>query len=263
MALFRVLAACLIAALPLAAQRGPQNSRGASFGHIHLNSANPDAAVAFWSDVIGASPDNRGPLKGVSMIGLLILIGQSDAPGPSAGSAIDHIALHVPDLQLFIARLAKTPYKGSQPVPGGDRLIIDGPDGVRIELMEDNTMYAPLEFDHIQLNSAQPSESQAWYAKVFGARKGPADKADKANTSRLMGVNLIFEQKESAAPSAGRGIDHIAFEIKGLEAFCKKLAEEGIQLDSPYKVSTEPRMSSAFLTDPWGTRIGLTEGLGR
>ena len=50
--------------------------------------------------------------------------------------------------------------------------------------------------------------------------------------------------------------------MKNLEAFCKKLQAEGITLDMPYREMPQlGGLKIAFLTDPEGTRIELTEGL--
>jgi catechol 2,3-dioxygenase-like lactoylglutathione lyase family enzyme len=253
MPLLRTVAVCLLAILSASAQRG---APGVVFGHVHVNSADPDKTIAFWTDIMGASTWSRDTLKGVSTLGVLILIAHSPPSGPSAGSAIDHISFKVPDLQPFIDKLAKTNYKSSQ--PGGDKLIIDGADGVRIELAEDSSMYSPLQFDHIQFYATQPNEVRAWYAKLFGARPGGQDQPD---TSFIGGAALSVAHADSVSPSAGRAIDHIAFEIKDLESFCKKLAAEGIKFDSPYQAMPQLRFSAAFLTDPSGARIELTEGL--
>ena len=56
-------------------------------------------------------------------------------------------------------------------------------------------------------------------------------------------------------------MDHIGFEVKNLEASCKRLEQNGVKFDSPYKKDPELGMSTAFFTDPWGTYIELTEGL--
>ena len=53
-------------------------------------------------------------------------------------------------------------------------------------------------------------------------------------------------------------LDHIAFEVVNLAAFCKKLASAGVQFDVPFTKSVEGQ-SYATLTDPWGTSIELTE----
>jgi predicted enzyme related to lactoylglutathione lyase len=56
-------------------------------------------------------------------------------------------------------------------------------------------------------------------------------------------------------------IDHIGFEVKNLEEFTKKLTAQGIKLDRPYTKVDALNISIAFITDPWGTYIELTEGL--
>ena len=253
MPLLRIIAVWLLATLPAVAQRSAPNL---TFGHIHINSGDPDKTIAFWTDIIGISTWSRDSLSGVSTLGVLILIARSAPSGPSAGSAIDHIGFKVPDLQPFIGKLAKTSYKSFQ--PASDQLMIDGPDGVRIELAEDSSMYAPLQFDHIHLYTTRPNDVQAWYAKLFGARPGGED---QPNTSFTVGAAFSVTHADSVSPTAGKAIDHIAFEIKNLESFCKKLAAEGIKFDSPYQVLPQLKLSSAFLTDPSGARIELTEGL--
>jgi hypothetical protein len=99
---------------------------------------------------------------------------------------------------------------------------------------------------------------QAWYAKLFGARPGGED---QPNTSLIVGTARSVAHADSVSPTAGRAIDHIAFEIKDLESFCKKLAADGIKFDSPYQVLPQLRLSASFLTDPSGARVELTEGL--
>src|ERR1700689_4644978 len=196
MPLLRIVAVCLLATFPAVAQRGAPN---VTFGHIHINSADPDKTIAFWTDIIGISTWSRDSLKGVSTLGVLILITRSAPSGPSAGSAIDHIGFKVPDLQPFIGKLAKTSYKSFQ--PAGDQLMIDGPDGVRIELAEESSLYGPLQLNHIHLNPTR---------------------------SHTAAAGLPFAHADSVSPTARRAIDHIAFEIKNLESFCQKLAADGI-----------------------------------
>jgi extradiol dioxygenase family protein len=48
--------------------------------------------------------------------------------------------------------------------------------------------------------------------------------------------------------------------VDGLEAFCAELEARGIQFDVPYTVHASG-IGYAFLTDPWGVYIELTEGL--
>ena len=46
-----------------------------------------------------------------------------------------------------------------------------------------------------------------------------------------------------------------------LEAFTKKLEAQGIKLDRPYTKVPQLGIAIAFIKDPWGTNIEMTEGL--
>ena len=105
---FRIVALCLAAVLPMAAQQNPRNI---TLAHIHLNSADPDAAIAFWKDVIGAQTYTREGINGVIMPGAMILFNKVAPTGPSAGSAIDHIGVKVPNLIKLGTQLEKTKFK--------------------------------------------------------------------------------------------------------------------------------------------------------
>jgi catechol 2,3-dioxygenase-like lactoylglutathione lyase family enzyme len=88
------------------------------------------------------------------------------------------------------------------------------------------------------------------------ARPGWIDSVD------VPGVNLSFSQGEMPlAPTKGRAIDHIGFEVRNLEEFVKKLEAQGIKLDVPLRQVPNTTTKIAFITDPWGTYIELTDGL--
>jgi len=75
-------------------------------------------------------------------------------------------------------------------------------------------------------------------------------------------VNLSFSQGKTAlAPTKGRSLDHIGFDVKDLEAFVKKLDAQGTKLDEPIHTAPNGTTKVAYLTDPWGTRIELTQNL--
>ena len=63
------------------------------------------------------------------------------------------------------------------------------------------------------------------------------------------------------APTKGHSLDHIGFEVKNLEAYCKRLEAAGIKFDVPYRKVPNLGIAIAFLTDPAGAYIELTEGL--
>ena len=72
----------------------------------------------------------------------------------------------------------------------------------------------------------------------------------------------IKEQSRGLVPGHTELLpDHIGFEIKNLDAFTKKLEAQGIKLDRPYTKVPQLGIAIAFIKDPWGTNIEMTEGL--
>ena len=101
---------------------------------------------------------------------------------------------------------------------------------------------------------------QAWYVKTFGATAG---KRGNFPGAMIPGGEVDFSKAQQAqAPTKGRTLDHIGFEVKGLEAFCKKLQADGANFDMAYRELPQlGGLKIAFIIDPIGTRIELTEGL--
>ena len=78
-------------------------------------------------------------------------------------------------------------------------------------------------------------ELLAWYLDVFGLELRPRGRIQ--TTTNVPGMNLSFGNSDEAlAPTRRRAIDHIGFEIDTLQ------------------------LKIAYLTDPSGVRIELTEG---
>ena len=63
------------------------------------------------------------------------------------------------------------------------------------------------------------------------------------------------------APSRGRAVDHIGFDVTNLEEFEKRLVGLGLKFDAPLRQVPNGRTKVAFFTDPWGTYIEVTEKL--
>ncbi|PYV12576.1 MAG: hypothetical protein DMG07_16845, partial [Acidobacteria bacterium] len=114
---------------------------------------------------------------------------------------------------------------------------------------------------HIHFSTTAVDETKAWYVKMLGAIPGKRGRFEAAD---VPGANLSFSPAQTpAAPSKGRALDHIGFEVRDLEGFCKKLESLGAKFDVPYRKVPALGIAIAFLTDPWGTYIELTEGLNK
>ena len=147
--------------------------------------------------------------------------------------------------------------------------MISTPDDMIIEVMGDPNLTLPVVSDNIHFIIPESSliELRAWYVRLFGAKpyEDIAGNPDNpAVAAFIPGVSLKFSKSPNAPlPTKGRALDHIGFEVKNLEAFCKKLEATGVKFDQPYSKSRHKGFASAELTDPLGTSIELTEGLNR
>ena len=78
------------------------------------------------------------------------------------------------------------------------------------------------------------ADTKAWYVKTFGAKPGKRGNNEAAD---IPGVNLTFSAASQGpvVGTKGRSLDHIGFEVKNLEQFCKNLEAQGIKMDQPYR----------------------------
>ena len=260
----------------LAAKDGP-----IVYGHHHLNVTNLDEAKKFWVDAIGGvlikvGPENREIIKFPNA--LILLRAQKPTAG-SKGSTVDHIGFSVKNLRQVVDRIKAGGFRmvTSAEAPSNVKVQDDigiveagpvsgiayamAPDETKVELVEMKAQAAPIASHHLHFFGMN-KEMQAWYMQTFGA--SPLDSANPAAfiSASLPGLTMNFSPSQApVAGTQGRAIDHIGFEVRNLEAFTKKLEAQGIKLAAPYRQVPALGISIAFITDPWGTYIELTEGL--
>jgi len=244
------------------AQLAAPNTAGVAMGHLHLRTKDVEASRQFWT-TLGGVPVQNGALQLIQFPGVFVMLTSGEASGGTAGSVVDRIGFRVKNLKESVQKWQS----GAIKVESGE--VINGPDGIIIELVADPSIDGPIRMDRVALRTVAPKDTQAWYLKTFGAAaakrqlpRAPGAPAVEVDAATVPGVMLTFN-KSDAAPvtTRGRALDHIGFEIKGLEAFCKKLESEGVKFDRPYRQIPNSSVAIAFFTDPWGTYIELTENL--
>jgi extradiol dioxygenase family protein len=106
---------------------------------------------------------------------------------------------------------------------------------------------------------------QAWYAKVFGGLPGKRQRVARpglVDCDYFHRFNLSFSPGEGKlAPTRGRALDHIGFDVRDIDAFAKHLETLGLKFDAPPREVPKSQTRVAFFTDPWGTYIEVTEKL--
>ena len=248
------------------AQLSAPNDAGVSMGHVHLVVQDVEAGKKFWL-AVGATPTKLGANEVMKFPGALILLRKGEPAGGTVGSVINHIGFNVPNVTEAMAKWKTAGLKVELGQNPGQCFLFPPDDLTRVEILENKALTVPIAFHHVHFfvpdaaGASSVPEIQSWYVKTFGAKagkRGPFEAAD------LPGVNLTFTKSDTpTVPTKGRMLDHIGFEIKDLEAFCKKLEASGTKLDVPFTKRPELGISMAYITDPWGTYIELTEGLNK
>jgi len=245
------------------AQAFPPNEAGVTMGHWHLNTRDVEANKKIFV-TMGGTAMKAGNFEVVKFPGVIVYLHQAQGAPPPAGgtvgSIVNHVGFIVPNTQESAARWKAA---GVPVLPGGngrtDQAFVVTPDELRIEILEDKNQKLPIQHHHIHFNvpEAAISDIQAWYAKTFGAKPGMRGQFKAAD---VPGANLTFSATTMpTVTTKGRVLDHIGFDVKNLEAFCKKLEAAGIKLDRPFTRNPQTGGALAFIYDPWGTYIELNE----
>ena len=258
--------AMLIPTCATKAQVAAPNDAGVSMGHVHFLVQDVDAYAKFWT-AMGGVPGKLGMNDTFKFPGVLIIVRKADNSGTSVGSVVGHIGFHVPDTTAALARWKAAGLKTEVGQNPGQGFVWTPGDISRVEILEDKTQTVPIAFHHVHFyiadaaGASQVLEMQSWYVKMFGAKAGKRGQFDAAD---VPGANLTFTKSDTPTVSTkGRTLDHIGFEIVGLEAFCKKAEANGLKFDMPYTKRPDLGIALAFITDPWGTYIELNEGLNK
>ena len=118
--------------------------------HIHYICGDVEEAVKFFKSVFEAKETSRGEIRGLPVVrvnvqgAIIALMGTAPGSGqlvPGKGSrGLDHIGFTVKELEKTVEDLKKRGAKisigPSAGGPGVKYAFLDGPDGIRIELVE-------------------------------------------------------------------------------------------------------------------------------
>jgi catechol 2,3-dioxygenase-like lactoylglutathione lyase family enzyme len=255
-----LLFASTLAAGSAVAQPAPFNEAGVTMGHWHIISKDVEANKKLFLGMgaklfmVGGNPFMMFPGVYINLN-----LGTEKGEGGTPGSVVNHVGFIVDNVQK---RVAEWKAAGVPVLPGTnnrpDQAFVVTPDGVRIEILEDKTQTVPIRNEHVHLSmtEAEIPKAQAWYAKTFG---GKASTRNNAAVVDIPGVQIRFAKADAPqAPTRGRILDHIGFDVKDHAAFVKKIEAEGVKLDEPPR--QVPNGSKiTYITDPWGTRIEIIE----
>jgi catechol 2,3-dioxygenase-like lactoylglutathione lyase family enzyme len=260
----------------------------AHFHHVHLNSTDPAAAVEFYARRFAC--ENKAFADGSAAVWAQkswLLFHKVAAPPPHAKvSAIWHIGWGAEDMKTEYQRQLALGTRFDTPItelfPNWYYSYVEGPDKVLIEVNTANHHH----FGHLHLLAADPVASAEWYMKHFGipARSG---RPLSRQPVTLRGVNvgataslqmdnvniILFERtyakwqykddwqgREDFVSTRGRNTDHIAFSVVHLDAVLKRLAGDGVRLQTQPRLIPGTKIRSAFVEGPDKIVLELVEG---
>lgn len=265
-----VLVSCLAlsSATPALAQLAPSNDLGVALGHIHLTVKNVDAQKEFWTTMLGGTMVSNGPLTLIQFPGIFLMLRQGEATGPSAGSIVNHFGFVYKDLAGVRARWKAAGVKFDVGETNSNQGYVYAPDSaIRVEVFGDPSLPGPVSMDHIHLYPpvADIPAMQAWYARVFGGIPGKRQRValpGLTDCAYFHRFNVSFSAGDGKlVPTKGRELDHLGFDVRDLDAFEKHLAAQGLKFEAAPRQVPNTKTRIAFLTDPWGTYIEVTERL--
>ena len=120
------------------------------------------------------------------------------------------------------------------------------------------------DYHHVHITAPSPALGVDWYSEYMGCEP-VADRDDAASCG---GVEILFMPQATTGGSQGTGINHIGFSFPDLEAKMAELEAVGVRgsgvrlqrNDDGSMIQELPGLfKSAFIFDPWGTRIELVE----
>jgi catechol 2,3-dioxygenase-like lactoylglutathione lyase family enzyme len=254
------LVAWALTATSALAQPAPFNEIGVTMGHWHIVSKDVEANKKLFLAMGGKMyMINGNPMMMFPGVYINLTLNDEKGNGGSEGSVVNHVGFIVDNVQQ---RVAQWKAAGVAVSPGNngrlDQAFVVTPDGVRMEILEDKTQGVPIRHEHVHIwvPAAEVPKAQAWYAKTFGGKAGTRNNNPIVD---VPGAQIRFAVAPGKqAPTRGRVLDHVGFDVKDIGAMVKKLEADGITLDEPVRKSATGN-TVTYITDPWGTRVEIVQ----
>jgi catechol 2,3-dioxygenase-like lactoylglutathione lyase family enzyme len=265
----------------------------AHFHHLHLNSREPAASIAFYTSKFDCEKAKyAGQADAVWAQKSWFLFTKVDqAPPWELTSAIWHFGWGAEDMRATYQKHLDTKTKFFTPLT---RLAtnfwyayVEGPDRELIELNTANHHH----FGHLHLFSEDPVSAGEWYMKHFGARRRGNASVPPTREPRFVNgyqvgpnmslmldnVNLIiypiqysktaypdhWKGQTTMSPTRGRVVDHVGISFDDLPSALERMRKDGVKVTEEIRPTAGGKRKSAFVEGPDRIRIELVEGHAR
>ena len=233
------------------AQVLPFNEAGVTMGHHHLMVPDVDAQRRIWVDVLGGEPSGNPPLLFVKFPGVFVILSNGNGTEGTHGSALDHIAFNVRDLEGLRGKLEAE----GIPITNQSESRFDAmlPGGIDVHFFGDPSLETPIAHRAVAFVSTDPDAQRAWWENVLGAK---TVQEGQLTVSTIPGARLFFTRADTPpAPTRGRTLDHTGIGVRDVKVFCDRIAEQGVVCEMLFGGA------AALITDPAGVTIEINAGL--
>jgi catechol 2,3-dioxygenase-like lactoylglutathione lyase family enzyme len=233
------------------AQVLPFNEVGVTMGHHHLMVPDVDAQRRIWVDLLGGEPSGNPPLLFVKFPGVFLILSSGTGTEGTRGSALDHFAFNVKDLEGTRRKLAGAGVSISNASDTRFDALLPG--GLDVHFFADPSLPSPIAHRAVAFASTDPDAERAWWERILGAR---TTQEGGSTVSTIPGARLFFTRAATApAPTRGRTLDHTGIGVRDVNAFCDRVAAQGVMCERLFGGAI------AMITDPAGVAIEINSGL--
>jgi hypothetical protein len=275
----------IAASLPLSAQVAPPNAAGVALGAVYYTVPDVETHRKIWVDIFGAQPVMVGKTEMLKLPGVFIVLTKGE---PEArNTLINHLGIWAKDLDPTRAKLTAA---GVQTAPKAQ--FVDLPNALRLEFIDDPAGPDAPAAHHIHYFVASQQaglDARAWYVKTFGAaenarRNGAVPSALLTPPEKWISIDFTAAGGGRGGRGGGRGgagaappaaaapapagptpnkgtiLDRFALEVRGLDAFVKKIQADGVKVTKPVSTNADG-LKTAMIADSLGNEVELVEGL--
>jgi predicted enzyme related to lactoylglutathione lyase len=258
------------ASVSLPGQLAQPTAAGVSLGAVYYTVPDVAAHKKIWVDIFGAKPVMVGKTEMLKMSGAFIVLTKGEA---AAGNPlVNHLGIWAKDLEPTRAKLTAA---GIQTMPKAQ--FVDLPNALRLEFIDDPAGPDAPAAHHIHYfvaNQQDGLSARAWYMKTFGAtensrRNGGVPSALLTTPDKWISIDFTAaggRGRGGAAPppppasNKGTVLDRFALEVKGIDAFVKKIEADGVKVSKPVSTNADG-LKIAMIVDSLGNDVELIEGL--
>jgi hypothetical protein len=287
-------ATLMVSGAPAFAQLSAPNAAGVSLGAVYYTVPDVEAHKKIWVDNFGAKPVKVGTTEMLKIPGVFIALKQGT---PGTGTPlVNHLGVWAKDLNPTRAKLLAAGIASA--IPGAQ--FIDLPNGLRLEFIDDPAgpeLPAAHHIHYFVANAQAGTDGRAWYMKTFGAaensrRNGAVPSALLTTPDKWISIDFTAAggggrggaprggaagappapgaapapapapAPAAAGPVSNKGtvMDRFALEVKGIDAFVKKIEADGVKVTKPVSTNADG-LKTAMIVDGVGNDIELIEGL--